>query len=190
MVFLSPRGTADLARDHAARCDFVWSQQRRSWRLAQAPQRGLHCGHHGVSFEQILGYVALNSGRGGSLDNRWASDFKPRTLEVPFSIKNKDGTCGQGCCPSLHPRPDLLAVYSGPQNKALLSPISLAHLSQADGPGKTLHVHLPPHTPSPMNSVPSPNLHHFLLLDWNVLLIAFWTKPNHLPVIPPSLSYT
>lgn len=73
------------------------------------------------------------------MDNRWASDFKPKTLEVPFSIKDKDGTCGQGCCPSLHPRPDLLAVYSGPQNKALLSPISLAHLSQADGPGKTLH---------------------------------------------------
>ena len=108
-----------------------------------APQQGLHCGHHGRSCEQMLGYVALTLTR----VEAWTTDgFKPKTLEVPSSIKDKEGTCSQWCCPSLHPRPDLLVVYSGPQNKALLSPISLAHLSQADGPGKTLRVHLSPHT--------------------------------------------
>lgn len=92
----------------------------------------------------MLGYVALTLARVGACTT---DGFKPKTLEVPSSIKDKEGTCSQWCCPSLHPRPDLLGVYSGPQNKAVLSSISLAHLSQADGPGKTLRVHLSPHSP-------------------------------------------
>lgn len=81
----------------------------------------------------MLGYVALTLAR---VEACTTDGFKPKTLEVPSSIKDKEGTCGQWCCASLHPRPDLLGVYSGPQNKAVLSPISLAYLSQADGPGK------------------------------------------------------